>query len=142
MKPAIGGKVEKLPVVNDDLAYSGDVLRNVIGGKDEIKIPIMSPSVNDSAIEYDIADNNFDNRKSYDYFMRNIHDDAVDSGPAFLVGQSITGTKDGYKLMKKDDVLLHLLLSKFTAGLTVSQKHQLTIILQLITDKFTTIDEK
>jgi hypothetical protein len=41
-----------------------------------------------------------------------------DSGPAYMVGKAIMGTMNAHRYMNKDDILLHLLLAKFTANLS------------------------
>ena len=77
----------------------------------------------------------YDNNASYEYFTKNASRDENDTGPAFLVGQAVTGTNSAHKSMRNNDILLHLLLAKFTATLTVDQKQQFSMILQLITKK-------
>ena len=77
----------------------------------------------------------YDNKASYEYFQKNASHDKKDTGPAFLVGQAVTGTNSAHKSMNKNDIALHLLLAKFTATLTVDQKHQFTLILKLIMNK-------
>ena len=47
----------------------------------------------------------------------------------------MTGTNSAHKSMRKNDILLHLLLAKFTATLTVDQKQQFSLILELIIEK-------
>ena len=77
----------------------------------------------------------YDNNASYQYFTKNASGDENDTGPAFLVGQAVTGTNLAHKSMRKNDILLHLLLAKFTATLTVDQKQQFAMILELIMKK-------
>ena len=77
----------------------------------------------------------YDNSASYQYFLKNASGDENDTGPAFLVGQAVTGTNLAHKSMRKNDILLHLLLAKFTATLTVDQKQQFAMILELIMNK-------
>ena len=52
-----------------------------------------------------------------------------------MVGQAAIGTNLAHKSMSKHDILLHLLLAKFTATLTVDQKQQFSLILKRITEK-------
>ena len=52
-----------------------------------------------------------------------------------MVGQAVTGTNLAHKSMRKNDILLHLLLAKFIATLTVDQKQQFSLILKLIMEK-------
>ena len=61
----------------------------------------------------------YDNKASYEYFKKNASGDNNDAGPAFLVGQAVTGTDSAHKSMRKHDILLHLLLAKFTSTLIV-----------------------
>ena len=48
------------------------------------------------------------------------------------MGQAVTGTNSSHKSMRKNEILLHLLLAKFIATLTVNQKQQFSMILKLI----------
>ena len=45
------------------------------------------------------------------------------------------GTDNAYKYMESSDILLHLLLAKFTASLIIFQKEQFSLILRIITWK-------
>ena len=79
--------------------------------------------------------NNYENQQSYNYFQKNASFDAGESGPSFMVGRAIMGTNHAHKYIAKDDILVRLLLANFTATLTVEQKKQFTLILQLIRSK-------
>ena len=79
--------------------------------------------------------NVYDNVQSYEYFQRNATRDKCETGPAYMVGKAVIGTTHTYKYMTSDDILLHLLLAKFTATLSLEQKNMFCMILQLIMNK-------
>ena len=55
----------------------------------------------------------YDNTSSYEYFKRNSDPDNPYRGPTYMVGLEISGTAIGYQQLHENDVILHLLLSKF-----------------------------
>ena len=77
----------------------------------------------------------YDNEQSYEYFNHNATDNVEDSGPAFMVGKAIMGTMKAHRYMNTDDILLHLLLAKFTFTLSSEQRKLFCLILQLIRKK-------
>ena len=46
-----------------------------------------------------------------------------DSGPDVMVGKVIVGTMKAHRYMNKYDILLHLLLAKFTSPLSYEQRN-------------------
>ena len=91
---------------------------------------------------YPDVHNGYDNQHSYDYYKHNATMNVEDSGPAYMVGKAIMGTMNAHRYMNKDDILLHLLLAKFTATLSCEQKKHFGLILQLITKKDKNGDQK
>lgn len=66
--------------------------------------------------------NSDDNEHSHAYHCHNAGLDVKDSGPVFMVGRAIMGTMNAHRYMNPNDILLHLLLAKFTATLTIEKK--------------------
>ena len=79
--------------------------------------------------------NVYGNEQSYKYIKHNATDNVEDSDPAFMVGKKIMGTTKAHRYMNTDDILLHLLLTKFTFTLSSEQRKQFCLILQLIRKK-------
>ena len=79
--------------------------------------------------------NIYDNVHSYVYYKNNASANEEDSGPAFMIGKAIMGTMKAHRYMNKDDILLHLLLAKFTSTLTFEQRNQFCLILNIISKK-------
>ena len=79
--------------------------------------------------------NIYDNQHSYDYHCWNASSDENDSGLAFMVEKAITGTMNGHRYMETYDILLHLLVARFTATLTVDQRNIFYLILEIIMRK-------
>jgi len=80
--------------------------------------------------------NCYDTSTSYEYFKRNAHSDNRNKGAAYIIGLAISGTTNGYTHMHDDDVILHLLLSRFVSNLTRNQRVELGFILELIKNKY------
>ena len=74
----------------------------------------------------------YDTQESYEYFSRNTKTSGDYDGPSYLVGLAVCKTKDAYNHIGADDILLHLMLAKFTSGLTRYQRHEFSFILKLL----------
>ena len=53
-----------------------------------------------------------------------------------MVGLAISGTASGYKELHENDIILHLLLSKFVSNLIRNQRVELGFILEMIIKKY------
>ena len=62
--------------------------------------------------------NSYDRSASYEYFKRNVDLENENEGAAYMIGLAISCTKNGYKRLEDDDVIIYLLLSSFVSNLT------------------------
>ena len=81
--------------------------------------------------------NSYDRSASYEYFKRNADAESKNQGATFIIGLAISHTTSGYKRLNDDDIILHLLLSRFISNLTRNQRIELGFILELIKKKYT-----
>ena len=74
----------------------------------------------------------YDTQESYEYFSRNTKTSGDYNGPSYLVALAVCKTKGAYTHIGAADTLLHLMLAKFTSGLTRYQRHEFSFISKLL----------
>ena len=120
--------------------YHADSVRPCKKSKvNEIDSNVMDPSQDKKSIHLETAGltycepvDCYDNTTSYEYFKRNSDPNNPCKGPAYMVGLAISGTASGYEQLHENDIILHLLLSKFVSNLTRNQRVELGFILEMI----------
>ena len=76
--------------------------------------------------------NSYDRSASYEYFNRNTDLESKNKGAAYMIGLAISLTINRYTRLEDDDMIVHLLLSRFVSNLIRNQRVELGFILELI----------
>ena len=105
----------------------------------------MITNVNDLVPRKDedgIVQDWYDRQETWHYFHLNNSKTRPNDGPSYLVGRALSETNYLHESMNCDDIMLNLLITKFVAKLSKSQRLEFAFILQMLQKKTKRDDNK
>ena len=105
----------------------------------------MITNVNDLVPRKDedgIVQDWYDRQETWHYFHLNNSKTRPNYGPSYLVGRALSETNYLHESMNCDDIMLNLLITKFVAKLSKSQRLEFAFILQMLQKKTKRDDNK